>query len=472
MASLPPNTLIAELSALMGQGDLVGDPGEMVRYRTDWSGDISGLPSVVVRPCSTDEVSRVLSFCNARGIKVIPHGGYTGLVGGATATDGAGEVLLSLERMNAIGSLDRDNYSVSVEAGVVLHTLREAVEREGFCFPLALGSEGSCQIGGNIATNAGGLNVLRYGMMRELVLGLEVVLPDGRVWNGMHALRKDNTGYDIKQLILGSEGTLGTVTRAVLKLFPAPTQVETALVALDSVSDVVRLFGVARRELSDLLSAFELLTHDSAARTGLSLPLQTPGPYYVIVEVSTSGIVSARDLLERFLVGVLESGAIADGALASSHAQAARFWAVREEIIEFQVRRGRHLRTDVSVPISEMSSFVAKAEAAVSALGGDAVIMVYGHVGDGNLHFNVVPPEQLSEADKIAFIERSEAVIFDVVDTHAGSISAEHGIGRLKRSAFLARIDEVELDLISKIKGAFDGARTLNPGRILEVEER
>lgn len=469
MADLPPNMLIQELSALMGSGDLIGDPGEMARYRTDWSGDLSGLPLVVVRPSSTEEVSRVLSFCNERGVKVIPHGGHTGLVGGATATDGAGEILLSLERMNAIGPLDRDNYSVTVEAGVVLHTLREAMEREGFCFPLALGSEGSCQIGGNIATNAGGLNVLRYGMMRELVLGLEVVLPDGRVWNGMHALRKDNTGFDIKQLFLGSEGTLGVVTRAVLKLFPAPSQIETALVSLETVEDVVRLFGVARRELCDLLSAFELLTHDGAARTSLSLPLEVPGPYYVILEVSTSGIVNARDLLEAFLADALEAGAITGGTLASSHAQAAKIWAVREEIIEFQVRRGRHLRTDISVPISELSGFVAEAGAAVAALDEEAVVLVYGHVGDGNLHFNVVPPERFSEAERIAFLARCEDAIFEAVDAHAGSISAEHGIGRLKRAAFLARIDEVELDLISRIKDAFDRGGTLNPGRILEA---
>lgn len=472
MAGLPPRVLIEELSALMGRGDLIGDPGEMARYRADWSGDISGLPSVVVRPCSTEEISRVLKFCNAHGLKVIPHGGSTGLVGGATATDGAGEVLVSLEKMNAIGALDRDNFSITVEAGVVLHALREVVEHEGFCFPLVLGSQGSCQIGGNIATNAGGLNVLRYGMMREMVLGLEVVLADGRVWNGMHALRKDNTGYDLKQLILGSEGTLGIVTRAVLKLFPAPTHVETALVALDSIEDVVGLFGLARRELSDLLSAFEIMTHHSASLTGLPLPLEAPGPYYVILEVSTSGIVNARELLERFLGGVLEAGAITDGALASSRAQAAHFWSVREAIIEFQVRRGRHLRTDVSVPISQLASFVEDAEVAVRALNKDAIVLVYGHVGDGNLHFNIVPPEQFSEDEKIALLVRCEAAIFDAVDAHAGSISAEHGIGRLKRAAFLARTDEVELDLISKIKRAFDSASTLNPGRIMEVEER
>ncbi|MBX3529640.1 MAG: FAD-binding oxidoreductase [Rhizobiaceae bacterium] len=460
--------LLARLTGIVGESGVMADADPASRYRRDWSGDGSGLPLAVVRPRSSGEVARVAALCSERGVKLVPQGGHTGLVSGALPSAAGDELVLSLERLNRIVSIDEDNFSMVVEAGCVLETVRAAAAERGFVFPLALGSQGSCQIGGAVATNAGGLNVLRYGMMRDLVLGLEMVLPDGRVWDGQKALRKDNTGYDLKQLVLGSEGTLGIVTAVTLKLFPAPTQVETAFLALDSADAVVKLYGQARRDLCDLLSAFELLTDGGVVHSGLPNPLGSPAPCYVLLEISASGLVDARALLETFLESALERGLVRDGAMAATSAHAASFWQIREMIIERQRREGRHLRTDISVPISAIARFIAQAESAIEALSPDAIVLAYGHIGDGNLHFNVVPPAGLSEAGKIDLLHRCEERIFAVLDGLGGSISAEHGIGRLKRHAFLDRISPVHRDLLGAIKQVFDPAGILNPGRILE----
>ncbi|XJN99943.1 FAD-binding oxidoreductase (plasmid) [Aminobacter sp. UC22_36] len=463
---------IAEIALIVGAGGVLRGAEVGARYGQDWSGDNIGTPLAVVRPRTTEQVSQVVAVCARLGLAVVPQGGHTGLVGGAVPSQAGTEIVLSLELMNQIGELDERNFSMVVQAGCVLETVREHAAQRGFVFPLALGSQGSCQIGGAIATNAGGLNVLRYGMMRELVLGVEAVLPDGRVWNGLKALRKDNTGYDLKQLILGSEGTIGVVTAATLKLFPAPTQIETAFVALSSVAAVIDLFGSARRELSDLLSAFELLTQDGIEISGRASPLATVSPVYVLIEVSASGLVDARALLQQFLERALELGLITDGALAASAAHASSFWQIREEIIEAQLRRGRHLRTDVSMPISAIEVFIGKAEVAIKALSAEAIVLAYGHIGDGNLHFNVVPPQHLDQAGKMDFLHRCEEVIFAIVDGLNGSISAEHGVGRIKREAFLARISPVHVDMLKAIKGAFDPKGIMNPGRMLEETVR
>jgi FAD/FMN-containing dehydrogenase len=460
--------LMEALRDIVGEAGIVRDADPQSRYRRDWSGDATGLPLAVVLPRSTEEVSRVARLCAERAIKLVPQGGHTGLVDGALPSAEGDELVLSLERMNRVLGIDEDNFSMAVEAGCVLETVRAAAAARSFVFPLALGSQGSCQIGGAVATNAGGLNVLRYGMMRDLVLGLELVLPDGRVWNGQKALRKDNTGYDLKQLVLGSEGTLGIVTAVTLKLFPAPTQVETAFLALESAEAVVRLFGHARRDLCDLLSAFELLTQRGVDHSGLPNPLSAPSRCYVLLEVSASGLVNARALLDAFLERALERGMVLDGTVAASSAQAASFWQIRETIIEKQRRQGRHLRTDISVPISALATFLARAEAAMEAISSDAIVLAYGHVGDGNLHFNIVPPAGLDEAGKIDLLHRCEEAIFEVLDGLGGSISAEHGIGRLKRHAFQQRISPVHRDLIGAIKHAFDPAGLLSPGRIVE----
>lgn len=459
--------LRGEFGAIVGPAGLV-EEAAAPRYSRDWSGDHAGAPRLVLRPADTAQVSAVVAFCADRRLRLTPQGGQTGLVGGALPSPDGEEIVLSLERMNRVRDFDAANFSLAVEAGCVLETVREFAARRGFIFPLALGSQGSCQIGGAVATNAGGLNVLRYGMMRDLVLGLEVVLPDGRVWDGLKILRKDNAGYDLKQIFLGSEGTLGVVTAAALKLFPQPTQVETAMLALASPSDVVSLYGAARRDLCDLLSAFELMTRDSVAFSGSADPLAGAGPVYVLLEASACGLLDLRGLVETFLARAMESGAVIDGAVATGGAQAAAFWRIREQIIEAQRRRGRHLRTDVSTPISAIPQFLEEATAAVRSISSDAVILAYGHVGDGNLHFNLVPPAGLAEPATIDLLHRCEEAIFSVVDRLRGSISAEHGVGRLKREAFLKRVSPAHADLLRRIKNSFDPRGLLNEGRILE----
>lgn len=472
MGFLARPQLLMEIAEIVGDAGVIAAPDAQSRYRRDWSGDTTGLPLAVVRPRSTAEVARIVALCAARSVKLVPQGGHTGLVDGAMPSAEGEELVLSLERMDRIIAVDEANFSMEVEAGCVLETVRAHAAARGFVFPLALGSQGSAQIGGAVATNAGGLNVLRYGMMRDLVLGLEMVLPDGRVWNGQKALRKDNTGYDLKQLVLGSEGTLGIVTAATLKLFPAPTQVETAFLALESAEAVVRLYGHARRDLCDLLSAFELLTQRGIVHSELPSPLATPSACYVLLEVSASGLVDARTLLETFLDRALEAGLITDGTIAASSAHATSFWQIREMIIEKQRRQGRHLRTDISVPISAIADFLEVAEGAMLAISPDVVVLAYGHVGDGNLHFNIVPPARLDEAAKMDLLHRCEERIFEILDGLGGSISAEHGIGRLKRHAFLERISPVHHDLLAAVKNAFDPRGMLSPGRILETPAR
>lgn len=465
-------SLFAEIASIVGDSGLLRGAEVGDRYLRDWSGDNVGVALAIARPRSTGEVAEVVRACSRAGVHIVPQGGNTGLVGGALPSATGGEIVVSLERMNAIGDVDTQNFSVQVQAGCILQVLREHVAELGFLFPLALGSQGSCQIGGAISTNAGGLNVLRYGMMRDLVLGLEVVLADGRIWNGLKALRKDNSGYDLRQAFLGAEGTLGIVTTANLKLFPAPTQIETAFLALDSADAVIRLYGDARRDLSDLLSAFELLTHESIAISGRTNPLADNSPAYVLMEVSASGLVDARGLLVTFLDKALGRGAVRDGTIAANMSQAASFWGIREAIIEEQLRRGRHLRTDVSVPISAVAGFMVGAELRVRALSSDAAVLAYGHVGDGNIHFNVLPPATLDEGGKVAFLRACEEAIFEETDKVGGSISAEHGIGRVKREAFLARISPVHKAMLSAVKNAFDPNGLLSPGRILEETGR
>jgi FAD/FMN-containing dehydrogenase len=446
------------------------------RYATDWPRDLHGEPKAVVRPSSAAEVASIVRMCAERGVPVVPQGGNTGLVGGATPSRGRREVVISLERLNQMREIDPLNFTITVEAGCILESVHAAAAAENCIFPLQLGAQGSCQIGGNIATNAGGLNVLRYGMMRDLVLGLEAVLPDGRIWNGLHKLRKNNMGYDLKQLFLGSEGTLGVVTAACLKLFPRPTQVETAILAVHSVANAVQLLGRARRDLCDLLSAFELLP-----RRGIELsldaihgqrdPLGEPSPFYVLMEVSATGLIDLRILVERFLEGLIADGMIRDGTLAANSAQSTALWRLREGLIEAQTRRGRHLRTDVSVPISSVARFLEETQSDLERSEPEAVGLAYGHLGDGNIHFNVLPPPALDDDERIVLLHRCEAIVFHHVDAVGGSISAEHGIGLTKRDAFLERTSAPAADLMRRIRTVLDPRLTMSPGRIFAESE-
>jgi len=409
--------------------------------------------------------------CGELGLGVVPQGGLTGLVGAAVSGAVEPEVVVLLDRMSAVRSVDPVGYAMVVEAGCILETAKQAADAQDCLLPITFGAQGSARIGGNVSTNAGGFNVLRYGMTRDLVLGLEVVLPDGRIWNGLRTLRKDNRGYDLKQLFIGAEGTLGIVTAAALKLFPKPTQVETAWLGLRSVEDAMTLYAKARRSCSDLLSAFELIMRDGlvlglAHRSELADPLDQPCPVYVLMELAAGGAVDLRHVLETCLEDAGEL--LIDGTIAASRAQADRLWSCREAMVEAQSRDGAYYRTDVSVPITAIPAFLAAALADLEAFLPDGRPIAYGHIGDGNIHLNVVPPADWSTDQRQALFRRAEDLIFGALDRFGGSISAEHGVGRSKKRAFLERVDPVTLDLLKTLKNAIDPSHRMSKGRIFD----
>jgi FAD/FMN-containing dehydrogenase len=449
------------LREIVGADNVLTAPGDTKPYFTDWRRVYSASAECVVRPASTHEVTQVVALCAREGVAIVPQGGNTGLCGAGVGR----EVVLSLARMNRIRSLDALNDTATVEAGCVLAAIQKAADDAGRLFPLSLAAEGSCQIGGNLSTNAGGVNVLRYGTAREQVLGLEVVLPDGRLWNGLRGLRKDNTGYDLKQLFLGAEGTLGVITAAVLRLFPKPTASATAWIALDSPRAAVELLGLLHERLGERVSAFELvsrscvqavLAHVPDARD----PLTAAHPWYVLAELADSGAPAAlHESVEAALAGCAAQGALRDAALAQSGEQARALWRIREAIPEAQFTNVKH---DISVPISQIPEFVARADNVLEAAFGHAcVCYCFGHVGDGNLHYNVGPP---------ALVERRAEVsrlVYDIVAMLGGSISAEHGLGQLRREEMRRHKGALELELMRTLKRALDPKGLMNPGKVL-----
>ncbi|MGN7292497.1 FAD-binding oxidoreductase [Rhizobium sp. SAFR-030] len=456
------------LCSVLGEDLVLTGSEDMLRYCRDWHGDVTTGAVAVIRPRTTQDVQAAVKACRELGLFIVPQGGNTGLVLGATPDDPERQVVLTLERMNKIRNIDSDDFSAVVEAGCILTELKDAVAAKGMFFPLALGAQGSCRIGGNVSTNAGGINVLRYGMTRELVLGLEVVLPDGSVFDGLSTLRKDNRGLDLKQLFIGAEGTLGIITAVSIKLTPYPDNVATALVALNSLDDAITLYRRARRDCCDLMSAFEFMpplafTLAQEAMPDLPIPLSGEFPAYVLMEISGSGLVDIDDLMHRFLEGVMSDGLVVDGTIATSQAQARNLWLIREGMNEGQAKRGSHMRTDISVPLSRLASFVADAEAAVSAALPDCISVSYGHVGDGNVHLNVLPPNGATPEERNERIYKAKKVVNVVVDQYRGSISAEHGIGRLKRDDFEERLSETKRSLLVAIKKAIDPDLILNP---------
>lgn len=464
-----PNSKLAHLIEALGVEVILSDPDAMEKYLHDWHGDATGSALAIIRPRSTDEVSAAMRVCGELGLKVVPQGGNTGLVLGALPQSAADHAVISLERLNKVRSVRADDFSMTVEAGCILSVAKERAAAEGLFLPLALGAQGSCQIGGNVSTNAGGINVLRYGMMRDLVLGLEVVLPDGQIWNGLSTLRKDNRGIDLKQLFIGSEGTLGIITAVAVKLTPLPTQRETALLAVGSLEDAVALYRLARRDCCDLMSAFEFMppaafTLAQEAMPDLVMPLSAEHPAYVLMEISGSGLVDIPDLMQRFLELGLERELIVDGVIASSEAQARTLWHFREGMVEGQAKRGRHLRTDVSVSLSDLAAFVREAEAQLVALMPDCLAIAYGHVGDGNVHLNVLPSRDAPEAERKAAISRAKSIIDQVLAKYNGSISAEHGIGREKLTAFRAGLQPAQAHLLAALKKVIDPENRMNPG--------
>lgn len=460
--------LAAALTTSLG-ADLVLSGPDIARYCRDWHGDVTTGAVAVIRPRNTAEVSAAVLAIRELGLSIVPQGGNTGLVLGCTPDDPDRQVIVSLERMTAVRRIDTDDFSAVVEAGVILSEFKDQVEAAGLYFPLALGAQGSCRIGGNVSTNAGGINVLRYGMTRELVLGLEVVLPDGSIFDGLSTLRKDNRGVDLKQLFIGAEGTLGIITAVSMKLMPPAEKVATALLGLAALSDAIALYRRARRDCCDLMSAFEFMppiafTLAQEAIPDLAMPMGADYPAYVLMEISGSGLVDIDDLMQRFLEGVMEDGLVLDGVIAASRSQAKNLWLFREGMNEGQAKRGTHLRTDVSVPLSRLAAFVETAEAAVMARLPDCTCVSYGHVGDGNVHLNVLPPGGLTADEVQQRIYAAKGVINAVLDDFAGSISAEHGIGRLKKADFLSRLPPVQRQLLTAVKQAIDPDWIMNPG--------
>lgn len=461
--------LQASLRSALSDDMILTNADEMMRFCRDWHGDVTSSAIAVLRPRSTEAVAAAVRACRALGLSIVPQGGNTGLVLGGIPDQPGNQVILSLERMNAIRNIDADDFSAVVEAGCILSELKDRVAQRGLYFPLALGAQGSCRIGGNVSTNAGGINVLRYGMTRELVLGLEVVLPDGTIFNDLSTLRKDNRGIDLKQLFIGAEGTLGVITAVSIKLMPYPDQVATALLGLKSLDDAIKLYRRARHDCCDLMSAFEFMPPLAfvlacEAIPDLAMPIAGDYPAYVLMEISGFGLVDVADLMERFLDGVMEDGLVIDGVIAASQNQARNLWLFREGMNEGQAKRGPHLRTDISVPLSRLADFVRDAEQAVSEALPDCISVSYGHVGDGNVHLNVLPPSGSASEEAAARIYKAKTVVNQILDGYKGSISAEHGIGRLKRADFEERLDPSRRALLTALKQAIDPSTIMNPG--------
>src|SRR3989440_4184395 len=456
--------MIEMLRDIVGAAHVLTAPQDTRPYFTDWRRQYTGSAECVVRPASTAEVARVVELCAAQGVAIVPQGGNTGLSGGSVPTGQRREIVLALGRMNRVRSLDRLNDTITVEAGCVLANVQRAADEAGRLFPLSLAAEGSCQIGGNLSTNAGGINVLRYGTAREQVLGLEVVLPDGRIWNGLRGLRKDNTGYDLKQLFLGAEGTLGIITAAVLRLYPKPSAGVTAWLALARPQDAIELLSLLHERLGERLSAFELVSRSCleavlAHSPELHAPLAGSHPWHVLAEIADSGeAAELRERVERALVECTERGALVDAVLAQSGEQARSLWRIRETIPEAQFTNVKH---DIAVPVSKSAEFIERAGPRLAARFPDVKIYAFGHVGDGNIHYNIGPERLVAER---AAVNR---IVYDTVAELNGSISAEHGLGQLKREEILAHKDALEIELMRTLKRTLDPNALMNPGKVL-----
>jgi len=466
--------ILSALKGAVGDVGMAVEPAGMAKYLGDWAGDYRGSALAVLRPGSVGEVQALVRLCNKLGLAIIPQGGNTGLVSGAIGGKDTGLVVISLERLNAIRQIDADNLTLQADAGCVLQTIKDTCEARDCLFPLALGAQGSCQIGGNAATNAGGVNVLRYGMARDLILGLEVVLADGELWNGLSGLRKNNSGYDLKQLFIGSEGTLGIITGVEVKLFPKPLRTETAYLGLTSFEAAIALFNSARRACSDLISAFEIIGAECIELARLIDPrIAAPvtAPVQVLLELSCGPSIDLSGLLAGFLTEAMERGLVTDAVLAASTAQAKSFWAIREGLVEGQARRGYHVRTDLSVRISDIPALIERARRFVASEHPGWVPLAYGHAGDGNIHFNVLPPLDLSAAEARARGSEITAGLYEIAVGLGGSISAEHGIGRSRSPEFWSGLSPTHRRMVSAVKNAFDPKGLMNPGCLLPSTE-
>ena len=465
--------LLDALRAIVGPRAVLAEPAEQAPFVNDWRDQYHGKAAAVVKPATTQEVAQVVALLGAAGVGMVPQGGNTSLCGGSVPDASGAQVVINLSRMNRVRAVDADNNTMTVEAGCVLERLQQEADRHGRLFPLSLAAQGSCEIGGNLSTNAGGTGVLRYGNARELVLGIEVVLPDARVWDGLRALRKDNTGYDLKQLFIGAEGTLGIITAAIVKLFPKPRSIATALVAIAEPAAAVALLSRLRATCGERVTGYELM-----ARVCLDLvmrhmpdtrdPFGERHPWYVLVELSdsTEG-PGLRAQLEEALAEAAEAGLVRDAALAASQAQRSALWNIRENIPEAQKIDGVSIKHDVAVPVSRVPDFIARADAALEARFPGIRIVAFGHVGDGNIHYNCSKPERQDAREFFAAAPEVNHVVYDAVNALAGSISAEHGLGVLKRDEIRRYKSEIEIELMGRIKRSLDPRGLMNPGKVI-----
>ena len=468
-----PPELLQALQLIVGPGQVLTG-GDLIAYEQDWRQRARGRALAVVRPGSTTEVAAVVRACGAHGASIVPQGGNTGLAVGSVPDDSGTQVVLSLRRLDAVRAIDAANLTITVEAGCILQNLQAAAEGAGFLFPLSLAAEGSCTLGGNLATNAGGTQVLRYGNARELCLGLEVVTANGDIWNGQSGLRKDNTGYDLRDLFIGSEGTLGIITAATMKLYPQPAAQLTAWAAVASLEDAVALLVLAQKRLSAGLTGFEVMGQFALSLVDkhyphLRVPLWKDAPWCVLLENSDSESEDhARTQFESLLEAALEQGLVSDAVVAENITQAHNLWHIRESISLAQAEEGLNIKHDISIPVSRIPEFVRQADAALAAAIPGVRFVNFGHLGDGNLHYNIQAP---AEGDAKVFLSEQEenvnTIVYDTVQAFDGSISAEHGVGELKRHKLVKHKSPVALGMMRAIKGALDPRGLMNPGRVL-----
>ena len=467
-------TILDRIRSAVGDAGVITDENDKAPFLRDERGYYTGTTPMIVRPVTTEEVASVVSICNETRTPIVPQGGNTGLCGGATPYEHGGEVLMSLTRMNKVRDIDVLNYAITVEAGVILADVQKAADDVDRYFPLSLGGEGTALIGGNLSTNAGGTGVLRYGPARDLCLGLEAVLPDGRIWSGLTGLRKDNTGYDLKHLFIGAEGTLGIITAACLKLFPKPADIRTAFVAVRDQHAAVELLARARRITDDRVVTFEYMQRESiefalAHIADTRDPMPTEYRHYVMMELAAGEAAAAglRDMMETVLGDSMEDGIVLDAVLAESGQQAADFWRIRETIPEAQKFEGASSKHDISVPVSGVADFLIEATADIRRLIPGVRPCAFGHVGDGNIHFNFSRPLDMTDDDFKAMEPEIHKTVYDRTVAMGGSISAEHGIGRLRRGELEIYKSPVALDVMRAIKATLDPNGIMNPGKVL-----
>ncbi len=465
-----------ELESIIGKNYVLTSEGETTPYLTDWRKRYTGKALAVLLPSNTQEVAAIVKACAKANIAIVPQGGHTGFCGGATPDVSGKQVVLNLKRMNQVREIDASNQTISMEAGCILQAVQERAVSEGFLFPLSLGAEGSCMIGGNLATNAGGTNVLRYGNTRDLCLGLEVVTAQGEIWNGLKGLRKDNTGYDLRDLFIGSEGTLGIITAAVMKLYPLPISQWTTLVATQDISSTIALLNLFQKRATSLLTGFEMMTQESLALNGkhfpkMTNPLQNNPPFTVLIELSDhESEEHVRQLLESILEEALEGGMISDAIIAANLSQANSFWHMREHITLAQAAEGANLKHDITVPLSALKSFIQETDRLIRSKYPGVRIINFGHLGDGNLHYNIAPPEGVdAQAFNLANEKPVHELVYDQVERCGGSISAEHGVGQLKLEGLRAHKGAVAHDLMKTLKRALDPQNILNPHKVVSI---